>query len=126
MDYAQIFSVWQYSDMNAHFKKCFKDNIDQNLLDKFEEHFGYRQDESIFNRSQKIVVISHSSALSISSASAYWKATGVDIEEYYYLFYEIGGRTFLSFQANSFFQNQKGTAGSIPVKNTSPVLTLTW
>ena len=58
MEYAQIFSVWQYSDMNIHFKKCFDDSVDQSLLDKFEEHFGYRLDESKFNRSQKVIVIS--------------------------------------------------------------------
>jgi hypothetical protein len=74
----------------------------QSLLDKFEEHFGYRLDESRFNRSQKIVVISHSSALSISSASAYWKATGVDIEEYFYRFYEIGEKNLLELSSELF------------------------
>ena len=108
MDYAQIFSVWQYSDMNAHFKKCFKDNKEQSLLERFEEHFGYRLDESRFNRSQKVLVISNSSALSISSASEYWKATGVKIDEYFYRFYEVGEKTLLELSSELFVPETRG------------------
>ncbi|MCX6999597.1 MAG: hypothetical protein NT106_04790 [Candidatus Sumerlaeota bacterium] len=102
MDYAQIFSVWQYSDMNEHFRKCFHLNDDETLMSRFEEHFGYRLSESRFNNSQKIVVISNASSLSISSASDYWRTKGIDIEEYFYRFYDIGPKTFLELSSEIF------------------------
>lgn len=91
MEYAQIFSKWRYDEMNNHFKKCFPEYKGE-LLDQFVDHFGHQIHEAKFNSKQKIIVISNSSSLTTSSAAQYWKSRGVDIEEYFYRFYEIGDK----------------------------------
>ena len=108
MDYAQIFSVWQYSDMNDHFHKCFDLESSETLLSRFEEHFGYRLNESKFNNTQKIIVISNASSLSTSSASEYWRTRGVNIEEYFYRFYEVGSKTILELSSELFLPETQG------------------
>ena len=106
LSYAQHFSFWRYAEMNNHFKKCFPRG--KELINAFEEHFGYKIDMTEFNKRQKTIVISHSSSEDTGRISKYWKRTGVDIEEYFYRFYEVAGKKYfelsneLVFQQNSY------------------------
>lgn len=106
LSYAQHFSFWRYPEMNGHFKKCFPEG--KELIDVFEEHFGFRVDLTEFNKRQKAIVISHSSSEDTGRVSRYWKKAGVDIEEYFYRFYEVSGKKYfelsneLLFQQNSY------------------------
>ena len=88
MDYAHLFSNWQYSDFNNHYKKCFPE-ADSELIHAFEQHFGFAIPFSDFNKKQKIIVISNESSLITHSAIDYWADNGIDIEEYFYRFYKI-------------------------------------
>jgi hypothetical protein len=105
LDYAQHFSFWRYNEMNNHFKKCFPEHKD--LIDAFEEHFGFKINLTEFNKRQKAIVISHSSSEDIGKISRYWKKVGINIEEYFYRFYEVSNKNYfeisneLSFQQNS-------------------------
>lgn len=107
MSYAQIFSTWRYESMNGHFKKCFP-NASGNLLDEFEDHFGYRIDPADFNRHQRIIIISHSSAPDTMAVSSYWKSKGIDLEEYFYRFYDSDGRTLFELSNELFFNQNSG------------------
>ena len=89
MEYAQLFSRWQYVEMNAHFKKCY--HSPKELNDVFEEHFGYCLDETRYNQNQRIIIISNSSDLNVVSAVEYWQRRNIDIKEYFYRMYEIPG-----------------------------------
>jgi hypothetical protein len=106
LSYAQHFSFWRYSEMNNHFKKCFSEA--KELIDAFEEHFGFRIDLAEFNKHQKAIIISHSSSEDTGRVSNYWKRAGVDVEEYFYRFYEVAGKKYfelsneLLFQQNSY------------------------
>lgn len=106
LSYAQHFSFWRYAEMNNHFKKCFLEG--KELIDAFEEHFGFKIDLTEFNKHQKVIIISHSSSEDTGRVSRYWKRTGVDIEEYFYRFYDVGGKKYfelsneLLFQQNSY------------------------
>jgi len=106
LSYAQHFSFWRYTEMNNHYKKCFSN--EKELIDAFEEHFGFKIDTTEFNNRQKIIVISHSSSEDTGRISKYWKKIGVDIEEYFYRFYDVGGKKYfelsneLVFQQNSY------------------------
>lgn len=106
MSYAQIFSTWRYEAMNAHFNKCFTD--EGSLIDAFEDHFGYRIDLADFNKHQKIIVISHSSSTDTNAVAKYWKSIGVDIEEYFYRFYEFSGKIFFELSNELFFNQNTG------------------
>lgn len=92
LSYAQRFSYWRYSEMNNHFKKCFPEG--KELIDAFQEHYGYAIDLNEFNKKQKTIIISHSSSEDIGTITRYWKKSGVDIEEYFYRFYEVGGKRY--------------------------------
>jgi hypothetical protein len=92
MDYAQRYSHWRYAAINHHYKKCFGD--ENEFINSFEEHFGYPIDESDFNKKQKIIVISHSSSIDINNMANYWRERGIDIQEYFYRFYEIGEKIY--------------------------------
>jgi hypothetical protein len=107
MSYAQIFSTWRYESMNGHFKKCFSDAVGD-LLDEFEDHFGYRLDPADFNRHQRIIIISHSSSPDTMAVSGYWKSKGIDIEEYFYRFYEAEGKTLFELSNELFFNQNTG------------------
>jgi hypothetical protein len=93
LEYAQIFSNWQYSEMNIHFKKCFPTRK-QELSQAFCDHFGFKLDESKFNRNQRILVISNGSSIKTRSVSEYWKSKNIDIEEYFYRIYNINGNQY--------------------------------
>ncbi|EMF80901.1 hypothetical protein LEP1GSC188_3154 [Leptospira weilii serovar Topaz str. LT2116] len=93
LEYAQIFSNWQYDDMNIHYKKCYP-NTKQDLKDAFRDQFGFELESSKFNRNQKIVVISNGSAIQTKSVSEYWKRKNIEIEEYFYRIYDIQGSIF--------------------------------
>ena len=107
MSYAQVFSRWRYEAMNLHFKKCFP-NASANLLDEFGDHFGYRIDPADFNRKQRIVVISHSSSPETMAVSTYWKGNGIDLEEYFYRFYEFNGKMLFELSNELFFNQEAG------------------
>lgn len=92
MDYAQRYSYWKYHNINQHYQKCIND--EKEFIDVFEEHFGYKIDLGEFNKSQKIIVISHSSSVDTSDITRYWHEKGIDIQEYYYRFYEIHDNLF--------------------------------
>ena len=106
LSYAQHFSFWRYNEMNNHFQKCFPKS--KQLIDAFEEHFGFKIDTTEFNKRQKTIVISHSSSEDTGRISKYWKKIGVEIEEYFYRFYEVAGKKYfelsneLVFQQNSY------------------------
>jgi hypothetical protein len=102
LSYAQSFAYWRYSEMNNHFKKCFHE--DKELIDAFEEHYGYKIDLTEFNKKQKIIVISHSSSEDTGAITKYWKKSGVDIEEYFYRFYEVAGERYFELSNELFFQ----------------------
>ncbi len=103
LSYAQLFSFWRYNDMNDHFKKCLPKEGKE--LDKaFEEHYGYRIDASEFNKKQKIIIISHSSSKDTATITNYWKNSGVNIEEYFYRFYEVAGKKYFELSNELFFQ----------------------
>ena len=92
LGYAQHFSYWRYNEMNNHFKKCFPQ--DNELIDAFEQHYGYRIDLTEFNKRQKTILISHSSSEYTGTIAKYWRKSGVDIEEYFYRFYEVAGKRY--------------------------------
>lgn len=92
MDYAQQYSHWRYPAINQHFKKCFSDV--KEFIDLFEEHYGYKIEESDFNRHQKIIIISHSSSIETYNVASYWREKGIDIQEYFYRFYQIGDKMY--------------------------------
>jgi len=92
LSYAQHFSYWRYLQMNDHFKKCFRDG--RELIDAFEDHFGYKIDLNEFNKRQRTIVISHSSSENTGAVTKYWKQLGVDIEEYYYRCYKVAGKSY--------------------------------
>jgi hypothetical protein len=106
LSYAQHFSFWRYNEMDNHFKKCFPEGKD--LIDAFEEHYGFRIDLTEFNKRQKTIIISHSSSEDTGRISRYWKKVGIDVEEYFYRFYEVSGKKYfeisneLLFQQNSY------------------------
>jgi len=102
LSYAQRFSYWRYSEMNNHFKKCFPG--DKELIDAFEEHYGYKIDSTEFNKRQKIIVVSHSSSEDTGTITKYWRKSGVDIEEYFYRFYEVAGKRYFELSNELFFQ----------------------
>ena len=106
MSYAQRFSRWRYDEMNSHYQKCFARA--GNLIDGFEEHFGYRIEHSDFNRHQKILIISHSSSPDTNAITRYWKSVGVEIEEYYYRFYDYAGKLFFELSNELFFNRGSG------------------
>jgi len=108
MDYAQRYSYWRYTEINQHYKKCF-DNGNE-FIDLFEEHFGYKIEESDFNRKQKIIVISHSSSIEIYNVANYWREKGIDIQEYFYRFYEIGDKMY--FELSNELYNPADNKGS--------------
>lgn len=107
MSYAQAFSTWRYEAMNRHFKKCYPTTPGE-LLDEFEDHFGYRIDPADFNRHQRIIIISHSSSPDTMAVSSYWKSKGIDLEEYFYRFYEADGRTLFELSNELFFNPNTG------------------
>lgn len=92
LHYAQHFSYWRYNEMNQHYKKCFPSTGD--LIDAFEEHFGFKIDISEFNKQQKAIVISHSSSETTSRVAKYWRKQGINLEEFFYRFYEVNGKTY--------------------------------
>lgn len=92
MDYAQRYSHWRYPAINLHFKKGFGD--DKEFIDHFEEHYGYKIESSDFNRHQRIIIISHSSSIETYNVASYWREKGIDIQEYFYRFYQIGGNMY--------------------------------
>lgn len=100
LSYAQHFSFWRYREMNTHYNKCFGD---VSLIDAFEEHFGFKIDLNEFNKNQKIIVISHSSSNSINEISKYWNNKGIEIEEYYYRFYQIDNKKYFELSNELFF-----------------------
>lgn len=102
LSYAQRFSYWRYSEMNNHFRKCFAEG--KELMGAFEEHYGYRIDLTEFNKRQKTIVISHSSSGDTGTITKYWKKSGVDIEEYFYRFYEVAGKRYFELSNELFFQ----------------------
>jgi hypothetical protein len=87
--------------MNNHFKKCFK--IGKELIDAFEEHYGYKIDLNEFNKRQRSIVISHDSSKDTDAVTKYWKKSGVAIEEYYYRFYEVAGKRYFELSNELFF-----------------------
>ncbi len=101
LSYAQSFSYWRYSEMNNHFKKCFPEA--EELINAFEEHYGYKIDLTEFNKKQKIIVISHSSSEDTGAITKYWKKSGVDIEEYFYRFYEVNDKRYFELSNELFF-----------------------
>jgi hypothetical protein len=107
MSYAQIFSTWRYESMNNHFKKCFP-SLSNNLLNEFEEHFGYPIDPADFNRHQRIIIISHSSSPDTMAVSIYWKSKGIDIEEFFYRFYDSNGKMLFELSNELFFNQDLG------------------
>jgi len=107
MSYAQIFSTWRYEAMNAHFKKCFSGDIE--LIDAFEEHYGYTIDAADFNNRQKIIIISHSSSTETNAVTKYWKSIGIDIEEYFYRFYDASGKILVELSNELFFKQDSGS-----------------
>jgi len=107
MSYAQIFSTWRYDSMNRHFKKCFP-NASNGLLDEFEDHFGHRLDQADFNRHQRVIIISHSSSPETMAVSGYWKSKGIDIEEYFYRFYNTDGKILFELSNELFFNQNTG------------------
>lgn len=103
LDYAQIFSNWQFEDMNAHYKKCYpKHSLD--LSEAFQNHFGFNLDKHKFNRKQKIIVISNGSSIQTRAVSKYWSNKGIDIEEYYYRIYKIGDEKFFELSNELYVQ----------------------
>lgn len=102
LNYAQHFSFWRYKEMNDHFKKCYPERTE--LIDAFEDHFGFPVDLTEFNKKQKIIVISHSSSEDTGRVSRYWKGLGVDIEEYFYRFYEVSGKRYFEISNELWFQ----------------------
>ncbi|OQX02787.1 MAG: hypothetical protein BWK80_57110, partial [Desulfobacteraceae bacterium IS3] len=104
LEYSQLFSRWEYSDMNAHYKKCYP-NHSLALAEAFENHFGYRIDIGKYNRNQKIIVISNGSSLQTQTVSQYWKGKGIDIEEYYYRIYEIAETQYFELSTELYVQN---------------------
>jgi hypothetical protein len=107
MSYAQQFSTWRYEEMNGHFKKCYPSTT-VDLLDEFEGHFGYRIEPADFNKYQKILIISHSSSPDTMAVSSYWKSKGIDIEEYFYRFYNANGRTLFELSNELHFNHNSG------------------
>lgn len=93
LEYAQIFSNWQYEDMNAHYQKCYPLRK-QELMDAFRDQFGFELESSKFNRNQKIIVISNGSSIQTKSVSEYWKRKNIEIEEYFYRIYDIQGKLY--------------------------------
>jgi hypothetical protein len=79
-----------------------------NLLDEFENHFGYRINSADFNRHQRIIIIPHSSSPDTMAVSAYWKSKGLDIEEYFYRFYNADCKTFFELSNELFFNQNAG------------------
>ena len=108
MDYAQRYSHWRYAAINQHYKKCFGDEKEFN--ESFEEHYGYKIEESDFNRKQKIIVISHSSSIDTFNVASYWRDKGIDIQEYFYRFYEIGEKIY--FELSNELYNPSDNKGS--------------
>ncbi|MDT3778429.1 hypothetical protein PJI16_12745 [Nitrospira sp. MA-1] len=102
LDYAQHFSFWRYKEMNDHSQKCYPERNE--LIDAFEDHFGFRVDPTEFNKKQKVIVISHSSSEDTGRVSSYWKGLGVDIEEYFYRFYEVSGKRYFELSNELWFQ----------------------
>lgn len=94
LEYAQLFSKWDFDKMNEHYRKCYK-NSKIDLLECFDQHFEECIDKSNFNRKQKIIIISNASDLSINAATQYWRDQGIDIQEYYYRFYKISSEDIL-------------------------------
>jgi len=107
MSYAQIFSIWRYESMNSHFKKCFP-SASESLLDEFEDHFGYRIDPADFNCHQRVIIISHSSSPDTMAVSSYWKSKGIDIQEFFYRFYDSNGKTLFELSNELFFNQDSG------------------
>ncbi|MBA3967866.1 MAG: hypothetical protein H0X47_19235 [Nitrospirales bacterium] len=102
LDYAQHFSFWRYKEMNDLFQKCYSERDE--LMDAFEDHFGFRVDRTEFNKKQKVIVISHSSSEDTGRVSRYWKGLGLDIEEYYYRFYAVSGKRYFEISNELWFQ----------------------
>ncbi len=102
LSYAQRFSYWRYNEMNNHFKKCFPEHNE--LIDAFQEHYGYIIDLNEFNKKQKTIIISHSSSEDTGTITKYWKKSGVDIEEYFYRFYEVAGKRYFELSNELFIQ----------------------
>ena len=102
LSYAQRFSYWRYTEMNNHFRKCFPEG--KELIDAFEEHYGYKIDLTEFNKRQKTIVISHSSSEDTGTITKYWRKSGIDIEEYFYRFYEVAGKRYFELSNELFFQ----------------------
>lgn len=100
MRYAQEFSHWKYEDMNDHFKKCFPSDVCNSLLERFKQQFLGSISTSVFNKKQKIIIISNASDLAVSSISDYWRSLGVDIMEYFYRFYEVNNETILEISSD--------------------------
>jgi len=92
MSYAEKYSYWRYNDLNCHFQKCFGGS--NNLKDEFIQHYGYPIDESDYNKKQKIIIISHLSSVETTHTVSYWRNRGIDIEEFFYRFYQIDGKLY--------------------------------
>jgi hypothetical protein len=107
MDYAQIFSEWQYGNINDHFKKCFP-NEKVEIAQKFHENFGFELDLGKFNRKQKMIIVSNSSSYSVNNVLTYWKRQDIDIEEYFYRFYEYGDRIIFELSNELYWQSNFG------------------
>ena len=102
LSYAQRFSYWRYTEMNNHFKKCFPEG--KELIEVFQEHYGYGIDLTEFNKKQKTIIISHSSSEDTGTIAKYWRKAGVDIEEYFYRFYEVAGKRYFELSNELFVQ----------------------
>jgi hypothetical protein len=103
LGYAQKFSYWRYGDLNAHYKKCYKEY--KELIDAFEEHYGYKIDTNEFNKKQKVVIISHDSSENTNAVTSYWKRNGLEIEEYFYRFYKVTEKYYFEL-SNELFHSQ--------------------
>jgi len=103
LSYAQQFSYWRYDEMNNHFKKCIRAE-NKELIDAFREHYGYTIDVNEFNKKQKTIIISHSSSEGTRTITKYWRKAGVDIEEYFYRFYEVAGKKYFELSNELFIQ----------------------
>jgi hypothetical protein len=115
MDYAQRYSYWRYDSINLHFKKCFGE--EKEFKESFEEHFGYKIEESDFNRKQRIIVISHSSSVDTYNVASYWRERGIDIQEYFYRFYQIGEKIY--FELSNELYNPADNKGSCWINTNS-------
>lgn len=100
MDYAALHSKWNYKKINEFYKKSL--TSEREFCDVFSEKFPERVQEEKFNRRQKMIIISNSSDKRISSAITYWKNQGIDIEEYFYRFYEVDGKYLFEITTDNF------------------------